>query len=117
MESKAVTMGWLAKVPSSSMCPTGHRYLRSPCQNEQGCIYLGGPISLANFDKMDMVVCKRFISNKEPWKNKIGVSKSPKSKLARGQEILWSYNLPVRDRSNPQLFSSKEWKLVSTTIL
>ena len=70
---------------------------------------------MANFDKVDMVVCKRFISNKEPWKNKIGMSKSPRRKLLSGQEILWSYNLPVHDRCHPKLHTLEEWKLVSAT--
>ncbi|XP_034253862.1 uncharacterized protein LOC117652823 isoform X2 [Thrips palmi] len=109
-EKKPLTLGWLARVPSPDMCPTGHRYLRSPTGEEKYPVYLGGPISIANYDKVDRVLCRRLISQKEPNKNKMGVCKGPKRKLSPGQEVLWSYNFDPAAKRCPNFFPENEWQ-------
>lgn len=77
-------------------------------------LYLGGPISLANFDEVGRVVCKVSLSNSFPLKNKLILYKASGRKLEEGNEVLWTYNLSRNQRQNPQLFSEAAWKLVST---
>ncbi|KAJ1518902.1 hypothetical protein ONE63_011488 [Megalurothrips usitatus] len=110
-EKKPAIMGWMARVPSPDICPTGHRYLRSPCCDENLPVYIGGPISLANFDEVDRVICKRFISANEPFKNKLGLYKAPRRKIVGGIEVLWSYNLSARDRESPNFHPESDWQL------
>jgi len=106
-------MGWLARVPSVEECPTGHRYLRSLCCTDTNDnIYLGGPISLANFDEVDRVECKRFISTIEPRRNKMSVTRVHGRRIVAGMEVLWSYNSDAAKRANPNLYPQNEWQLV-----
>lgn len=110
---KPLVMGWLARAPSPAMCPTGHRYLRSPCGTETSPVYLGGPISLANYDEIDRVTCKRLISVHEPLKYKLGMCKVPRRKIQGGQEVLWSYNLNASDKRDINFYPESDWNLVS----
>jgi len=112
-ERNPLVLGWLAKVPSPDRCPTGHLYLRSPCGEDEFPVYLGGPISLANFDEVNGVICKRLISVNEPNKNKMAVHKAPRRKISGGQEVLWSYNLNVTAKCHPNFYPNTDWQLVS----
>lgn len=111
-EANPMTVGWLAISPPND-CPTSHRYLRSPCWSEQETegVYLGGPISWANYNRTDMVECKRYFSDKEPNMNKLKMTKARGRKLAPGKELLWSYNIKENGLS---FYSEKEWQLVSS---
>lgn len=110
-------MGWLARVPSVEECPTGHRYLRSLCcRDTDDNIYLGGPISLANFDVVDRVECKRFISTIEPRRNKMSVTRVRGRRLVPGMEVLWSYNLDATKKAKPNLSPQNEWQLVGCSL-
>ncbi|KAK3920944.1 DNA damage-inducible transcript 3 protein [Frankliniella fusca] len=56
---KPVPLGWIAKAPGPNNA-TFHRYLRSPCiRGADSSLYLGGPISLANYDCTDMLTCRQ----------------------------------------------------------
>ena len=114
---KPAVMGWLSKAPNTDQCPTAHRYLRSPCtySRDQCRIYLGGPISLANFDSENRVICKRNLSDVEPWVHKLSVSKNPKRTIKSGMEVLWSYNLGLHDKLHPNLYPQNQWLVVSST--
>lgn len=111
-------MGWLARVPSQDACPSGHRYLRSPWMYDcQQNVYLGGPISLANYNEVPRVTCQRAVSNLEPRRNKIIVTKYPKRKITAGQEVVWSYNLKSAGKSSSNIFHHKEWQLVGVIFM
>lgn len=106
-------MGWLAKAPPAATCPTGHRYLRSPCcRLDKEDIYLGGPLSLANFDVVNRVNVNRCLSVIEPRRYKVEIVKAPGRKITVGQEVLWSYNLNATKRSCPNFSPQNEWQLV-----
>ncbi|KAK3916212.1 Somatic embryogenesis receptor kinase 4 [Frankliniella fusca] len=72
--SKPVILGWLARVPSIESCSTGHRYLRSLWSHGKYSIYLGGPVSLANYDQDGLITCK--VMSSELCHNKVGVLKA-----------------------------------------
>ncbi|KAK3931988.1 SCY1-like protein 2 [Frankliniella fusca] len=109
---KPIALGWIAKAPSPDDS-THHRYLRSPCIcGTDSSLYLGGPISLANYDTVDMVKCTLSISTKKHLANTMLVSRAPKIKLIAGDEVLWTYNISSRERlTGVQFFHEKEWKL------
>ncbi|KAK3919876.1 3-methyl-2-oxobutanoate hydroxymethyltransferase, partial [Frankliniella fusca] len=109
---KPIALGWIAKAPSPDDS-THHRYLRSPCIcGTDSSLYLGGPISLANYDTVDMVKCTLSISTKKHLANTTLVSRAPKIKLIAGDEVLWTYNISSRERlTRVQFFHEKEWKL------
>lgn len=110
-------MGWLALVPASDFyCPTIHRYLRSPCQllvESDPLIYLGGPISIANFNEVSRVKCKPSLGKSDRLKNKMLMYKASGRVLAPDQEVLWDYNLDTRAKHDPRLHRQSSWHLVS----
>ncbi|XP_034246115.1 uncharacterized protein LOC117648059 [Thrips palmi] len=110
-EKKPMVMGWLAKVPSPDVCPTGHRYLRSPCCNENFPVYLGGPASLVNFDEIDRVLFKPISSNHGHINTKVGMYKAPRRKVLTGLEVLWSYNLSAKNCHHPHYYPESDWQV------
>ena len=106
-------LGWLARIPSPKTCPTSHRYLRSSfLLEEDEDLYLGGPISMANYDKVNRVICIRCLSSNEIRRNKVAVYKAPGRKIIPGQEVVWSYNLNATKRKYQRFYHQKDWQLV-----
>ncbi|KAK3920773.1 Immunoglobulin superfamily member 10 [Frankliniella fusca] len=109
---KSLPLGWVARVPGPGD-PTYHRYLRSPCiRGTNTSLYLGGPISLATYDEIDMVFCRFSISREKHLANTLLVSKAPKRKFNPGAEVMWTYNIPLKNRKMEVIFYQEtEWKL------
>ncbi|KAK3928043.1 Immunoglobulin superfamily member 10 [Frankliniella fusca] len=109
---KSLPLGWVARVPGPGD-PTYHRYLRSPCiRGTNTSLYLGGPISLANYDEIDMVFCRFSISREKHLANTLLVSKAPKRKFNPGDEVMWTYNIPLKNIKMEVIFYQEtEWKL------
>lgn len=95
--------GWMVKAPSPPECHTGHRYLRSPVDSN---LYLGGPVSLINFDRdanTQLMLC--------PRQGFVGlVTKRP---LLPGNEVSWSYTFMHRSSPMQDLNHKNKWFLVS----
>jgi len=98
-------MGWLAVAPKPEECPTGHRYLRSPIAEKS---YLGGPVSLANWDKTreSTVRCHAHINCGETSKYFM-ITVKP---LAPLTPITWNYGFTRQD-TYPPLHDISKWLL------
>ncbi|XP_034246272.1 uncharacterized protein LOC117648132 [Thrips palmi] len=105
MSSVMKEMGWLACAPTNEMCPTSHRYLRSPTSSNS---YLGGPISLSNWapTKDCTVRCTAHINCDESGKYHL-LTVRP---LEPQTPILWNYGFN-RAKSFPCMHPTSAWKL------
>lgn len=110
--TSALRMGWIARFPGPEN-PTHHRYLRSPCQHHgnNDFLYLGGPLSLCNYDPHPNLKVDFSISSKEERANFVFVQKT--EKLEPGDEVFWTYNISKQEMEDgsKDFYQEREWKL------